>query len=47
MSFTSKMLLVDEVQLLTGIFLGEMAAPFTIGGEVYIGLLQMTVLPGP
>ena len=45
MSFTSKILLGLALGILTGIFLGEMAAPFTIGGEVYIGLLQMTVLP--
>jgi len=45
MSFTLKILLGLALGILTGIFLGEMAAPFTIGGEVYIGLLQMTVLP--
>jgi L-cystine uptake protein TcyP (sodium:dicarboxylate symporter family) len=45
MSFTSKILLGLVLGILTGVFLGEMAAPFTIGGEVYIGLLQMTVLP--
>ena len=45
MSFTSKILSGLALGILTGIFLGEMAAPLTIGGDVYIGLLQMTVLP--
>ena len=45
MSFTLKILLGLALGILTGIFLGEMAAPFSIGGDVYIGLLQMTVLP--
>ena len=45
MSFTLKILFGLALGILTGIFLGELAAPFTIGGEVYIGLLQMTVLP--
>jgi len=44
-SFTLKILLGLALGILTGIFLGEMAAPFSIGGDVYIGLLQMTVLP--
>jgi Na+/H+-dicarboxylate symporter/ABC-type amino acid transport substrate-binding protein len=45
MSFTKKILLGLTLGILTGIFFGEMTAPFSIGGEVYIGLLQMTVLP--
>jgi len=45
MSFTLKILIGLALGVLTGIFFGEMAAPFSIGGEVYIGLLQMTVLP--
>jgi Na+/H+-dicarboxylate symporter len=45
MSFTIKILAGLVLGILTGIFLGEIAAPFTIGGDVYIGLLQMTVLP--
>jgi len=45
MSFTTKILIGLALGILTGIFLGELAAPFSIGGEVYIGLLQMTVLP--
>ena len=28
-----------------GLFLGELAAPLKVAGEVYVGLLQMTVLP--
>jgi Na+/H+-dicarboxylate symporter/ABC-type amino acid transport substrate-binding protein len=31
--------------VLTGLFLGEIAAPFVVVGEIFIGLLQMTVLP--
>ena len=30
---------------LTGVFLGELAAPFDYIGQAFIGLLQMTVLP--
>lgn len=45
MSFTLKILTGLTLGILTGIFLGELAAPFSIGGDVYIGLLQMTVLP--
>lgn len=29
----------------TGIFLGEIASPLRVVGDVYVGLLQMTVLP--
>ena len=45
MSFTKKILAGLALGVLTGIFLGEIAAPFGIGGEIFIGLLQMTVLP--
>ncbi len=45
MSFTVKILIGLLLGVLAGVFLGELAAPFSIGGEVYIGLLQMTVLP--
>ena len=45
MSLTKKILLGLVLGVLTGIFLGEIAQPFSIGGEIYIGLLQMTVLP--
>ena len=31
--------------ILTGLFLGDLASPFDVAGEVYIGLLQLTVLP--
>ena len=45
MSFTVKILIGLFLGVLTGLFLGELAAPFSIGGDVFIGLLQMTVLP--
>jgi Na+/H+-dicarboxylate symporter/ABC-type amino acid transport substrate-binding protein len=45
MSFTSKILFGLLLGIMTGVFLGELAAPFSVGGDVYIGLLQMTVLP--
>jgi Na+/H+-dicarboxylate symporter/ABC-type amino acid transport substrate-binding protein len=45
MSFTQKILLGLVLGILTGVFLGEIAKPFSTIGEVYIGLLQMTVLP--
>lgn len=45
MSFTLKILTGLFLGIFTGLFLGEIAAPFTIAGEVFIGLLQMTVLP--
>ncbi|MCP4048132.1 MAG: cation:dicarboxylase symporter family transporter [Gammaproteobacteria bacterium] len=45
MSFTKKILLGLALGVLAGIFLGEIAKPFLTVGEIYIGLLQMTVLP--
>ena len=45
MSFTFKILTGLFLGIFTGLFLGEMAAPFSVAGEVFIGLLQMTVLP--
>jgi Na+/H+-dicarboxylate symporter/ABC-type amino acid transport substrate-binding protein len=45
MSFTLKILTGLVLGIFTGLFLGEMAAPFSIAGEAFIGLLQMTVLP--
>lgn len=45
MTFTSKILLGLFLGVSLGLFLGELASPFNIGGEVYIALLQMTVLP--
>jgi Na+/H+-dicarboxylate symporter/ABC-type amino acid transport substrate-binding protein len=45
MTFTRQILLGLFLGIALGIFLGEFASPFSIGGDVYIGLLQMTVLP--
>ena len=45
MSFTFKILTGLFLGVFTGLFLGEMAAPFSVAGEIFIGLLQMTVLP--
>ena len=45
MSFTFKILTGLFLGIFTGLFLGEMAAPFSVAGEIFIGLLQMTVLP--
>lgn len=45
MSFTFKILTGLFLGIFTGLFLGEIAAPFSVLGEVFIGLLQMTVLP--
>ncbi len=45
MSFTAKIVFGLVLGVLTGLFLGEIAAPFVIVGEIFIGLLQMTVLP--
>ena len=45
MSFTKKILLGLVLGILIGIFLGEIAKPFSTAGDIYIGLLQMTVLP--
>jgi Na+/H+-dicarboxylate symporter/ABC-type amino acid transport substrate-binding protein len=45
MSFTLKIVLGLVLGVFTGLFLGEIAAPFVVVGEIFIGLLQMTVLP--
>ena len=45
MSFTSKILTGLFLGIFVGLFLGDIAAPFSVAGEVFIGLLQMTVLP--
>lgn len=45
MTFTKQILLGLFLGLLIGIFLGELASPFSIAGNIYIALLQMTVLP--
>ncbi len=45
MSFSTKVLLGVVVGLLAGLFFGEAAVVFQPVGDVFIGLLQMTVLP--
>ncbi|MBL4798966.1 MAG: cation:dicarboxylase symporter family transporter [Oleispira sp.] len=45
MSFTKQILLGLFLGLGIGIFLGEFSTPFSTVGNIYIGLLQMTVLP--
>lgn len=45
MPFTLKIITGLVLGVLTGLFLGEIAAPFSVAGEAFIGLLQMTVLP--
>jgi Na+/H+-dicarboxylate symporter len=45
MSFTGKILAGLFTGIAAGLFFGEIAAPLNIAGNVFIGLLQMTVLP--
>ncbi|NKB80555.1 MAG: cation:dicarboxylase symporter family transporter [Nitrospirales bacterium] len=45
MTLSTKVLLGLALGIGTGVFLGEIAAPLQIVGEVFIQLLQMTVLP--
>lgn len=45
MSFTKQILLGLLLGIATGLFLGDYARPFTTGGNIFIALLQMTVLP--
>ncbi len=45
MSFTTQILTGLLLGVVIGICLGELAAPANVVGEIYIGLLQMTVLP--
>ena len=45
MSFTGKILAGLSTGVAAGLFFGEIAAPLNIAGDVFIGLLQMTVLP--
>ena len=45
MTFTRQILLGLFSGIFLGVFLGGLASPFSIGGQVYIALLQMTVLP--
>jgi Na+/H+-dicarboxylate symporter/ABC-type amino acid transport substrate-binding protein len=40
-----RILLALLAGIATGIFLGEIAAPLRVVGDIYVGLLQMTVLP--
>ncbi len=45
MTFTKKILIGLVVGVLTGLVLGERAAPLQIVADVFVRLLQMTVLP--
>ncbi len=45
MSFTTQIVVGLLLGAILGIFLGDLAAPANVVGEIYIGLLQMTVLP--
>jgi Na+/H+-dicarboxylate symporter/ABC-type amino acid transport substrate-binding protein len=45
MSFTRKILAGLIAGVVAGLFLGEITAPMNVVGDVFIGLLQMTVLP--
>jgi len=41
----SKILIGVLAGIVVGIFLGDLVAPFDVAGKIYVGLLQMTVLP--
>jgi Na+/H+-dicarboxylate symporter/ABC-type amino acid transport substrate-binding protein len=45
MSFTTQILTGMLLGILVGLFFGELAAPLSLGGDIFIGLLQMSVLP--
>src|SRR4030095_3410846 len=45
MSFTTKILAGLALGVAAGLFLGERAEPFRIGADVFVRLLEMTVLP--
>jgi proton glutamate symport protein len=45
MPFTSQILTSIALGIATGLFFGELAAPFSVAGDIFIGLLQMSVLP--
>ncbi len=45
MSFTRKILIGLCSGIALGLFFGELVAPMEIAGEIFIGMLQMTVLP--
>jgi Na+/H+-dicarboxylate symporter len=44
-SLASQVLIGLAFGVVTGVFFGELAAPLGIIGQIFIGLLQMTVLP--
>ena len=45
MTFTRKILLGLFLGISLGLFFGEMVSPLEAGGRIFIGMLQMTVLP--
>ncbi len=45
LSLGTKILIGVLIGIAFGIFLGELSRPFGVAGRVYVGLLQMTVLP--
>lgn len=45
MTFTKQILLGLFLGVALGVFLGEYASPFSVAGNIFIALLQMTVLP--
>jgi len=44
-TFTKQILLGLALGVALGVFLGEYASPFSLAGDIFIALLQMTVLP--
>jgi Na+/H+-dicarboxylate symporter len=45
LSLGNRILIGVAAGIALGIFLGELASPFDVIGHIYVGLLQMTVLP--
>jgi Na+/H+-dicarboxylate symporter len=45
MTFTRKILIGLFLGIALGLFFGEIVAPLEAGGRIFIGMLQMTVLP--
>lgn len=45
MTFTRQIIAGLILGVFAGLFLGDLAAPLSVAGEAFIGLLQMTVLP--
>jgi len=45
LSLGNRILIGVAAGIALGIFLGELASPFDVIGRIYVGLLQMTVLP--